>query len=163
MWWFSIATATEVRIYFSPNGGCEDAIIEALSHAKKEIDVAMYAFTSRNLARALVNAQRRGVRVKVVLDGSFDQENQYSKGEFLRRNGIPVKLVSPRGEWGRAREWEGKMHNKFAVIDDSTVITGSYNWTATAERVNHENLLIFTEAPEVASAYLREFRLLWKR
>ncbi len=152
-----------MRVYFSPNGGCEDAILEAIAHAKKEIDVAMYAFTSRRLAQALVEAKRHGVRVRVVLDGSFDRDNQYSKGEFLRRNGLPVKLVSPRGAWGRAKEWEGKMHNKFAVIDGSTVITGSYNWTTTAERVNHENLLIFTGAPQVARAYTKEFNLLWGR
>jgi len=156
------ASATEVKIYFSPNGGCEDAIIETLSHARREVDVAMYAFTSRGLAKALVEAKRRGVKVRVVLDSSFDQENRYSKGEYLRRSGIPVRLVAPRGQWGRAREWEGKMHNKFAVVDGTTVITGSYNWTVTAERVNHENLLIFTHSPKVAEAYLREFDRLWK-
>jgi phosphatidylserine/phosphatidylglycerophosphate/cardiolipin synthase-like enzyme len=155
--------ATEVKVYFSPNGGCEDAIVEAISHANREIEVAMYAFTSRNLARALVNAKRRGVKVKVVLDGSFNTENQYSKGEYLRRSGIPIRLVTPHGQWGRAREWEGKMHNKFAIIDGSTVITGSYNWTTTAELVNHENLIVFTNAQKVASAYLRGFHLLWNR
>ncbi len=123
----------------------------------------MYALTSRKLSKALVDAKNRGVDVKVVLDHSFDAENQYSKGEYLRRKGVPVKLVSVRGEWGRAREWEGKMHNKFAVIDRSIVITGSYNWTVTAERVNHENLLIFSNAPKVAEAYLREFNRLWNR
>ena len=163
LFWGTQVSATRVKIYFSPNGGCEDAIVEAISHAKREIDVAMYAFTSRTLARALVAAKGRGITVRVVMDGSFAQENEYSKAEYLRRKGIPVKLVTPYGQWGRSREWEGKMHNKFAVIDSSTVITGSYNWTTTAERVNYENLLIFTDAPEVASAYKREFNLLWNR
>jgi phosphatidylserine/phosphatidylglycerophosphate/cardiolipin synthase-like enzyme len=150
-------------VYFSPNGGCENAILEAIAHARREIDVAMYAFTSRRLSRALIEARKRGVMVRVALDQSFDSENQYSKGDYLRRNGVPVRLVSARGEWGRAKEWEGKMHNKFAVVDGTTVITGSYNWTATAERVNHENMLVFHHAPTLAKAYLEEFNRLWNR
>ena len=152
--------AGEVRVFFSPRGGCEEAILAQLDGAKRYIHVAMYAFTSRYLAQALVRAKDRGVEVKVVLDRSFQEESNYSKGDFLRRKGIPVKLISPAMLRG-LRVIKGLMHHKFAVVDGSVVITGSYNWTARAERVNYENLLIFVNSPGLAQAYEEEFRRLW--
>ena len=149
-----------MRVFFSPRGGCEEAILAQLDGAKDYIHVAMYAFTSRYLAQALVRARERGVEVKVVLDRSFQEESEYSKGDFLKRKGIPVRLVTPVETRG-LRVIKGLMHHKFAVIDGRVVITGSYNWTARAERVNYENLLIFVNAPGVAGAYEREFERLW--
>ncbi len=151
----------EVRVFFSPRGGCEEAILAQLDGARRYIHVAMYAFTSRYLAQALVRARERGVEVKVVLDGSFQEESEYSKGDYLKRKGIPVKLVTPVVMRGM-KVIKGLMHHKFAVIDHRVVITGSYNWTARAERVNYENLLIFVDSPGLAEAYEREFERLWK-
>lgn len=154
--------AGEVRVFFSPQGGCEEAIMAQIDKAQRYVHVAMYAFTSRYLAQALVRAKERGVDVKVVLDASFDEESKYSKGDYLRRKGIPVKDVSPRWRQG-LRVIEGLMHNKFAVIDDQVVATGSYNWTARAQRANYENLLVFVDVPSLASAYEKEFQRLWRR
>jgi len=53
------------------------------------------------------------------------------------------------------------MHQKFAVIDRSVVLTGSYNWTASADKFNHENLLLFSDAAPLADDYRKEFFLLW--
>jgi len=64
---------------------------------------------------------------------------------------------------GQGKGVGGQDAQQVAIIDGSTVITGSYNWTTTAELVNHENLIVFTNAQKVASAYLREFHLLWNR
>lgn len=161
--WFipGLAGATQLRVYFSPRGGCQDAIEEEIDEAKKYIHVAVYAFTNRFLAQALVRAAQRGVDVKVVLDGKFDEESEYSKGDYLKRKGIAVKGVKA---WTRRglRIVEGLMHHKFAVIDGQVVVTGSYNWTATAEAANYENLLIFKEAPDLARSYEEEFQRLWR-
>ena len=154
--------AGEVRVFFSPRGGCEEAILAQLDGARKYIHVAMYAFTSRYLAQALVRAKERGVEVKVVLDRSFQEESKYSKGEYLKRKGVPVKLVAPV-EMRGIKMIKGLMHHKFAVIDGEVVVTGSYNWTARAERVNYENLLIFVDSPGLARAYEEEFERLWRR
>jgi len=153
--------AGEVRVFFSPQGGCEEAIMAQIDKAQRYVHVAMYALTSRYLAQALVRAKERGVEVKVVLDASFDRESKYSKGDYLRRKGIPVKDVSPRWREG----WKvikGLMHHKFAVIDGRVVATGSYNWTARAQRANYENLLVFVDEPSLASAYEEEFQSLWR-
>jgi len=56
----------------------------------------------------------------------------------------------------------GLMHNKFAVIDDQVVLTGSFNWTITAERKNAENLLVITD-PDLAQKYTKQFKVLWSQ
>ena len=103
-------------------------------------DVAMFSFTSRPLARALVRAAQRGVRVRVVLDDG-QAKSKYSKYRFLVNKGIPVKLDNR----------SAYMHHKFAVIDHKMVITGSYNWTASAKKRNDENLVVLRD-PEFVRA-----------
>ncbi len=154
----STAYSTQVKIFFSPNGGCLDAIIYEIDNAKKSIDVAMYAFTSRPIAQAIVRAYKRNVKVRIVLDKKFATESIYSKHIFLMKKGVPVKLVSPPPKRGKI----GLMHNKFAIIDGKVVLTGSFNWTAAAEYLNYENLLVFY-SKEVAEIFEREFNKLWKR
>ncbi|BAT71926.1 phospholipase D/Transphosphatidylase [Thermosulfidibacter takaii ABI70S6] len=155
---FSLAWTQEVRVFFSPNGGCTDAVIYEIDKAKQTIDVAMYAFTSRPIAQALVRAFKRGVRVRVVMDKKFAQGSRYAKYEYLKRKGIPVKLVSPPpGPRGRV----GLMHHKFAVIDGKVLLTGSFNWTASAEKLNYENLLVFY-SQRIAALYEKEFKKFWR-
>ncbi len=156
--YFSLAFG-DVRVFFSPNGGCTDAVIYEINRARKSIDVAMYAFTSRPIARALVDAHRRGVRVRVIMDKKFAEKSRFSKHIYLMKRGIPVKLVSPPpGVRGRV----GLMHHKFAVIDGRVLLTGSFNWTASAEKLNYENLLVF-HSEEMAAIYEREFNRIWNR
>ncbi len=139
-----------VEVYFSPKGGCERRITELISSAKHSIDIAMYTFTNSRIAWALVKAYERGVRVRVLLDGQ-QASDKYSKGTFLSKRGIFV--VYDR--------MPGLMHNKFCIIDDKIVITGSYNWTATAEEKNEENLLVIHDY-NVAKVYKERFNYLLK-
>ncbi len=139
-------------------GKCANHIVRELNGAQKEILVAVYAFTSSALARALVKANRRGIKVRVILDQEFDQESQYSKGSFLRQQDLQVRRVSGLA---KRNQGSGLMHQKFAVIDHSVVLTGSYNWTASAENYNDENLLLFNDAGPLAEEYRLEFFLLW--
>lgn len=154
----SDAFSLTVEVYFSPKGGCEKRIIELIDSAGESIDVAMYAFTNSQIAWALVKAFERGVRVRVLLDGQ-QANDKYSKGAFLTKRGIFV--VYDR--------MPGLMHNKFCIIDKRIVITGSYNWTATAEEKNEENLLVIHDLA-IAKAYEERFEYLlrlnvpwWKR
>jgi len=141
----------DTKVYFSPNGGCQRAIITELNKAHESIDVAMYAFTSREIARALVEAKQRKVKIKISLDIA-QIKDPYSKCKFLVSKGLDVKFhMGP-----------GLLHDKFAVIDDHEVLTGSFNWTATAERKNFENLLIIKDE-EIARKYTKHFRHLWSR
>lgn len=151
-----------VQACFSPGRNCSSRIIREIGKAQKEILVALYAFTSDDLVWSLVKASQRGVKVRVVLDQAFDREFENSKGSFLEKRGLAVRRVS-----GTTREtWEGKsglMHQKFAVIDRKVVLTGSYNWTVSAEDFNSENLLFFRDAGPLAEEYRKEFFHLWER
>lgn len=139
-----------IEVYFSPKGNCEKRILELLEAAQESIDVAMYTFTNSKIAWALAKARERGVRVRVLLDGQ-EINNKYSKGVFLKRRGIYV--VYDR--------MPGLMHNKFCIIDNKIVITGSYNWTATAEEKNEENIVVIHDS-RVANSYKTRFEYLLK-
>ena len=146
------------RVYFSPNGGCEKAIIDEITKAQTSIHIAMFCFTNGRIARTLAQACARGIDVKVVMD----QERAldlYSKEKFLKNKGVRVKLKRGPRPNDTGRE-EGLMHHKFAIIDGRVVISGSYNWTNAAEKWNYENLLILPSA-SVAGLFEREFLKLW--
>jgi phosphatidylserine/phosphatidylglycerophosphate/cardiolipin synthase-like enzyme len=110
-------------------------VVDALSGAKKSILVQAYSFTSAPIAKALVDAHRRGVEVKVILDRS-NRTAHYSAATFLDHAGIPV--------WIDARH--AIAHNKIMIIDDNTILTGSFNFTKAAEQQNAENLLTIRDA-----------------
>jgi len=151
-----------VQACFSPFGKCSSYIVRELAQAKKEVLVAIYAFTSEELANALVQARKRGVAVQVLIDREFDASNSNSKAKFLEAQKILLRRVS--GMKGSAADKEsGLMHQKFAVIDRRVVFTGSYNWTYSADALNDENLLLFHDAGPLADEYRKAFFRLWGR
>ncbi len=119
---------------FSPKGGCTDAIVQELDKAKTSVLVQAYSFTSAPIAKALVAAHERGVKVEIILDKS-NLTAQYTSGPYVAKAGIPVKIDS-------AHEIA---HNKVMIVDGETVITGSFNFTLAAEDKNAENLLIIRD------------------
>ena len=143
-------SAGDTTILFSPADECGNVILDKINGSKKSIEIAMYYFTSRVLSRALVSAAKRGVKVRVFLDGEGAQEH-YSKAGFLKKNGILLKL----------EKGEGLMHNKFCIIDDTLVITGSYNWTTSADIRNDENVMLI-ESVEIAKIYKAQFEKYWR-
>jgi phosphatidylserine/phosphatidylglycerophosphate/cardiolipin synthase-like enzyme len=151
-----------VQACFSPQGKCATHIVREIENAKRELLVAVYAFTSDDLASALVQAKKRGLMVQVIIDREFDSRNDNSKGKFLEVQRIPVRRLSGSKPPNSAREI-GLMHQKFAVIDRRIVFTGSYNWTRSADSFNDENLLVFRDAGPLAEEYRRIFLGLWER
>ena len=144
----SFAFAT--KVYFSPNGGCQEAVIATISKAQETIDIAMYDFTSGPIAQELVKAKKRDVRIRIVLDKGQEQ-SEYSKKKYLLQKGFSLKYHTG----------SGLMHNKFAIIDGQMLLTGSFNWTLMAEHKNEENLLIITDQ-QVVSAYKKRFKYLYE-
>jgi len=131
-----------IKVLFSPGGGCTQAIIEKIDNAKSEILVQAYAFTSVPIAKALLEAHKRGVKVETIIDKG-SSERQYTSATFLANQKISTYVD---GEHAIA-------HNKIIIIDGTTVITGSFNFTKAAEDENAENLLII-ESPELAKLYI---------
>lgn len=145
----NIAT-TDITVLFSPRDECGKAILGKINAAEKSIELAMYLLTSRVLSQALVMAAKRGVIVRAFLDGE-NARDYYSKANFLKKKGVIVKL----------EKGEGLMHNKFCIIDDELVITGSYNWTTSADLKNDEDV-IFMNSKEVARIYRIQFEKYWQ-
>jgi phosphatidylserine/phosphatidylglycerophosphate/cardiolipin synthase-like enzyme len=143
----SLAQAGTIRVYFSPNGGCTDAIISQIDQAKKEILLQAYSFTSKPIAQALIRAQKRGVRISAVLDKS-NRKQKYSAATFLKNVGIPVVIDDKHAI----------AHNKIMIIDNRVVITGSFNFTMAAENKNAENLVILDDLPDLTRAYQENFQ-----
>jgi phosphatidylserine/phosphatidylglycerophosphate/cardiolipin synthase-like enzyme len=135
-----------IRVYFSPAGGCTEAVVAALGQATNTVLVQAYSFTSAPIARALVDATRRGVNVRVILDHSQRTE-KYSEADFLRNEGVPTLIDAQHPI----------AHNKIMVIDGYLVLTGSFNFTKAAEEKNAENLLVIND-PDLAGKYLENWQ-----
>ncbi len=130
------------KLYFSPDGGSTQAVVKEIDGATMEVLVQAYSFTSAPIAKALLNAKKRAVRVEVILDKSQKKE-KYTSASFLANNRIPTLIDSAHAI----------AHNKVIVIDKTTVITGSFNFTKAAEERNAENLLII-RSKELANYYI---------
>jgi len=124
----------EIQVFFSPKGGCTEAVVANLSKAKSNVLVQAYSFTSAPIAKALVDAKKRGVDVRVILDKS-QQTEKYSEADFLLNAGIPT-WIDPK---------HAIAHNKIMIIDGKTILTGSFNFTKAAEENNAENLLVIVD------------------
>ena len=136
---------TPARVYFSPKGGCTEAIIKELDQAKTDILVQAYSFTSAPIAKALLNAHKRGVKVEAILDKSQRQE-KYTSATFLINSGIPTYID----------DRHAIAHNKIMIIDRETVITGSFNFSKAAEEKNAENVLVI-KSKELAKVYMENW------
>ncbi len=137
----------EVEVAFTPQNDAEGLLIDVIGDARHSLLVQAYAFTSRNIADAMVAAKRRGVRVEVLADAAM---NRRAKGNALPRlleAGIPVALET---DYNAA-------HNKVLIADADgpgcTVVTGSYNFTWSAQNRNAENLLVLRRHCALADAY----------
>jgi len=146
----SDADNCDTRVMFSPADECGRVILDKIVKAERSIDLAIYYLTSRPLAKALVMASKQGVAVRVYADGESSRE-YYSKVNFLKKNGVLVKIENG----------EGLMHNKFCIIDDTLLITGSYNWTTSADLKNDENILLIG-SEETVKAYRVQFEKYWQ-
>jgi len=130
------------QVYFSPYGGCTKAIVAELEMAKSEVLVQAYSFTSRAIGKALLNAQKRGISIQIILDKSNLSHN-YSAADFTAHAGIPTYIDAQHAI----------AHNKIMIIDREVVITGSFNFTRAAEVNNAENLLVI-RSKELAKFYI---------
>jgi phosphatidylserine/phosphatidylglycerophosphate/cardiolipin synthase-like enzyme len=138
-------TPSAVTVCFTPGGHYTDAIVQALSDAKRTILVQAYSFTSAPIAKALLDAHKRGVQVQVILDKSQRSE-KYSSADFLANQGVSTMIDANHAI----------AHNKVMIIDGETVLTGSFNFTKAAQESNAENLLILRD-PALAAQYAQNW------
>jgi phosphatidylserine/phosphatidylglycerophosphate/cardiolipin synthase-like enzyme len=141
------------EVVFTRGVSVTELIERQLQGTTTSLEAALYRFNNPRLARALEDAARRGVRIRLLLDRNKYEESPAAR-EVLSNGRIPFRLLF--GREGRG----SKMHHKFVILDGRAVLTGSYNWTLESEHQNYENLLIL-RAPEEVEPYAREFEMLW--
>lgn len=139
-----------IQIGFSP----QDKIIsnhinKLIDKAEKSIKIGAYLITHNDFSKKLVEAQKRGVDIKIIIDAT-SASSDFSKVKFLRENGIKVKIEN----------FAGKMHMKTLSIDDKYFISGSMNFTKSGESYNDENTLIIKNT-EICNLFNDYFNYLW--
>lgn len=133
----------KMQACFTPGQDCTTMLVDAINSAQESIEVQAYSFTSYPIAKALVNAEARGLNVRVILDQSQFQSQNFSLSHYLFSHGI--KLYEDNTVT--------IAHNKVMIFDGKTVETGSFNFTKAAQLDNAENILIVTNT-QLAKVYL---------
>ena len=141
----------KLTTWFSPQDqSLRYGVRSLIAKAEKRIHVAIFFLTAKYLTADLINAHRRGVDVRVIIDAT-SAKNEYTKHSILRKAGIPVKIEN----------WGGKMHMKAASIDNRYLVLGSMNWTSAGERSNDENSLLL-DSPELARQFDTYYENIWQ-
>ncbi len=140
---------TSLDVFFSPGDECLVAICRQIQEAERTADVCVFTITDDRISNALLDAHRRGVKVRIITDNdkALDEGSDVHR---LARAGVEI----------REDQTPFHMHHKFAVFDDKRMITGSYNWTRGAARNNHENVVVSDDA-RLIGPFSREFAALW--
>ncbi len=145
----SISSLAKTEVYFSLYDNPQKEIIKNINQAEAFINIAMYIFTDREIALPLAKARERGVKVRLYLDKE-QVDYKYNQSRFLVQKGIKTRISSNNYI----------MHNKFAIIDNCLLLTGSYNWTFSANNRNDESLMIIDD-PEIIEIFQNQFINLW--
>ena len=146
----SVGSSDTSDVYFSPGDACRTAIIQQINSAVRELKICVFTISDDLITNALITTHKKGIAVQVVTDND-KLLDEGSDIEQLASEGIEVKID----------DTPYHMHHKFMVADERALLTGSYNWTRSAARFNHENILL-TRETGVVKSYLKEFSRLWK-
>ena len=141
-----LSDGTEIFTYFSPEGDTISPLLREIKSAEKSIHFMAFSFTHDALGNAMRARFKSGIQVRGVFE-ERQVDEQYSEYKAMKAAGLPVVIDRSRGT----------MHHKVIVVDEGTVITGSYNFSKNAEKRNNENLLIIKGNREIAETYLGEF------
>jgi len=138
-------------VSFSPGPACLQAIQGQLRSARRRADICVFTLSDDRITEQVLAAHRRGVAVRIVTDNhkEFDAGSDIAA---LRMAGVPVAVDRT----------EAHMHHKFAIIDDTWLLNGSYNWTRSACFHNEENVVLCND-PVLLRQFQAQFDTLWSR
>jgi phosphatidylserine/phosphatidylglycerophosphate/cardiolipin synthase-like enzyme len=139
----------EVECYFSPSDRTTSHIVSTIHAAQHSVGFALLTLTRTDIANAILGRKTAGLKVRGILDNSSDQGSQYN---YLLSNGVDIRL----------KTGSGLLHHKYGIIDaeypywNSVTITGSHNWSSSAENVNNENTVLIKDG-NITNQFLQEF------
>ncbi len=139
----------EEEAFFSPGDDCVDAIVSSIRSATRSIDICVFTITDNRISNEIKAAHDKGVKVRIISDNdkSLDRGSDIDE---LFKHGISTKVDYT----------DVHMHHKFAIFDNVSLITGSYNWTRSAGKYNYENILRTNNAATIKK-YQVVFEDLW--
>ena len=129
---FSLYSLADISVCFTPPSKCGDFIVEQIKQAKQSIYIQAYGFTSKKIIDALIEAKNKGVEIEIILDRS----------NFYKKKKNVIKLLESNQIKIYQDKVAGIAHNKIMIIDNITVITGSFNFTDNADKRNAENVIV---------------------
>ena len=147
----ALARPKNLETCFSPDESCDQRLMALIRSAETSVDVAIYSVTHQGIVDAIVEVQKRGVKVRMVVDRSQSKGTRSLVGD-LQDAGVPLKIGT----------CSGIMHNKFTIVDGEIIETGSFNYTDGATGANAENQLYLTDANPIPR-YQANFDRLWAR
>jgi phosphatidylserine/phosphatidylglycerophosphate/cardiolipin synthase-like enzyme len=145
-------STSQIEVAFSPDAGSEVLVLKVIDSAQRSIRLAGYSFTSPSVVRALLDAKRRGVDVRVLID---------DKGNRGKANLAAMNLVVGASIPTRVISSYAIHHDKYIVVDGSHTQTGSFNYSQAAAKSNSENVLVVWSNPELAATYLAHWENRW--
>lgn len=159
------STMARTQVFFSPDDQLTKKFIELIRGAKRSLVGAIYLISDKVIATEFIEAKKRGVDVKLIVD--YISTHNYGKAQMLVQGGVDVFLYKPYVEDKKKPEDKNTprdffdndpiMHNKFLVVDNRSVWTGSFNWTVSANRKNQENAVLLDER-DVCEKYSHRFQ-----
>ena len=146
--------SSPIEVAFSPEAGAESLVLKVIGSARQSIRLAGYSFTSPAIVRSLMDAKRRGVDVKVLLDDKGNRgQASVAAMNLIVGVGIPLRVVSAYAIH----------HDKYVVVDGKHTETGSFNFSQAAARSNSENVVVIWDNPGVAGRYLAHWESRWRQ
>ena len=141
-----------VAALFSPEDNIQKTLVNTINNAQRNILVQAYLFTDERIGNALIAAHKRGVNVEILLDSEMALAGKNILTMQLFEAGIPIRLET---------QYENA-HNKIMIFDHDTakavVVTGSYNFTYSAQKRNAENVVVIRNAPAIVARYVNNWR-----
>lgn len=154
----SFASPAQVRCYTLPleSKDALSAMLKTIDNARYRIDAAIYSFTHKTIAKRLVNAAKRGVKIRILFDRSSNLKNPKSQlGYLAKYRNIETLLLEGR-PYRRKGSERALMHMKLMIVDNRRIVSGSANWTYSAFGKNYE-ILCLTDDYALAKRLERSF------
>ncbi|WP_112203053.1 phospholipase D family nuclease [Kluyvera cryocrescens] len=142
-----------VQAGFSPEGSARALVLASINHAKVSIDMMAYSFQAKDIVSALVHAEKRGVKVRAVID------KQRNAGAVSQK---AIALAQANGIALRFDDHYHLQHDKLMIVDGNMLETGSFNFAQSAEVANSENVLVIRDEPAVISQFQAHFDSRWQ-
>jgi len=142
---------TRMEVFFSPDDGVANRIVEILNEAQESIYFMAFSFTTDEFGEAIRAQAENGLTVAGVMEEEQVKSNMGTEYDPFKQAGLDVFLDGN----------EGQMHHKTMIVDDRIVITGSYNFSSSAETRNDENLVVFHNE-QIAEFFMKEFQRVYQ-